>query len=481
MHHTTRVFKRIAAGILFLIFCFQAAPAYSYDGDSIVVVASHKYKRNGLGRLIFGTNYREDWETPVKMPVLDIHKERGGLTLVSLKGGFESISMNMVTIDSVQLVLRTIDKDLKKLIPKMLKHTFIQSITQDIISSSEPYAPLTVTIMANALGLVTTNPKLFYVDDTAFGKYHEFFDGKVCLLEDRIPVRPGTKHEEMESPFTKVRADNHNVVLQKDLLRARLFDMIIGDWDRHPGQWNWGSYDSAGNKYFYPVAVDRDMVYFNCNGAFLGYIRIYAVHYMRGFKSRICKLYWFNKKARDFDRLLLNELSADDWAATIKEVQGKLNDSIVNLAVNQMPAEILALRGNEIKQKLKSRRDGLYPAAMKYYGRLAKHVYIATSDKPDYVKATRNNQQTDLAIYNSADETEQGRIYHRVFDRKQTKRIYLVGIADNDKTELPSKSSTKIKIIRAGQKNFHKYDIRQWNMKLLGKSVNHLGQPGFKG
>jgi hypothetical protein len=399
----TQIYTRIAKGIMFLIICIQASPArsYYYDaGDSMVAAASQKYKKNGLGKLVFGTNYRKDWETPVKMQSLDIRKEHGGLTITALKGGFESISINMVTNDSVQMVLRTIDKDLKKLISKRLRHTWIQSITQDIVSSSEPYAPLTVRVMAKALGLTTADPKLFYVDDTAFGKYHEFFAGKVCLLEERIPVKPGTRHEEMDAPFTRVLADNHNIVLQKELLKARLFDMIMADWDRHPGQWNWGSYDSAGKKYFYPVPVDRDMVYFNSNGLFLGYIRIYAVHYLRGFRSRICKLYSFNKKERDFDRLLLNELSAADWAATIREVQERLSDPVIDLSVNQMPKEILAIRGDEIKRKLKSRRDGLYPAAMKYYRHLAKQVYIVASDKSDFFKVTRNNKEIDVATYN---------------------------------------------------------------------------------
>ena len=216
MPHPSRIFTRLATGFVFLVLCCFGHPAYSYfAGDSIVVVASHKYERNGLGTLIFGSNYRKDWVTPVKMPLLDIHNERGGLKIVALKGGFESISINLVTSDSVQLVLRTIDKDLKKLIPKRLKNTFIQSITQDIISSCEPYAPLTVSAMADALGLVSAHPRLFYVDDTAFGEYHSYFAGKVCLLEDRIPVKPGTKHEGMESPFTRTQADNHNIVLQK--------------------------------------------------------------------------------------------------------------------------------------------------------------------------------------------------------------------------------------------------------------------------
>ncbi len=99
-------------------------------------------------------------------------------------------------------------------------------------------------------------------------------------------------------------------------------------------------------------------------------------------------------------------------------------------------------------------------------------------DKPDFFKTTANGRKTDLAIYNSSEETENSRIYHRTFDKKQTKRVYLVGVADNDKTDL--RPGVRIKIIKAGHNHIRKYDVRQKNLKLLGKSVNNLGQPGFK-
>ena len=35
-------------------------------------------------------------------------------------------------------------------------------------------------------------------------------------------------------------ADNDNYVDQKFVLKNRLFDLFIGDWDRHDDQWNSG-------------------------------------------------------------------------------------------------------------------------------------------------------------------------------------------------------------------------------------------------
>ena len=34
--------------------------------------------------------------------------------------------------------------------------------------------------------------------------------------------------------------DEKYTVDEKEYIKARLFDMLIGDWDRHSDQWRWG-------------------------------------------------------------------------------------------------------------------------------------------------------------------------------------------------------------------------------------------------
>lgn len=469
------------AVVTFFLLYLAINRAHAHSIDSAVAPASLKYKKSTAFKIYFGNNYRIDWTIPVKMPVLDINKERGGLTITKLKGGFETISLFMVTKDSTQLVLRTIDKDLKKLVPGFYKNTPMQTVIQDIISNAEPYAPFTVPVMADALGIICAHPKLFYINDNPdFGKYRELYAGKVCLLEERWPVRPGTKHESMESPLLEVPKDNKNIVLQKEVLKARLLDMILGDWDRHPGQWYWGSFDSIGNRYFYPVPVDRDMTYFHSTGLFVKVTRLVAVKFLRGFTYKMNKLYKLNLKAKNFDQLFMNELSKNDWASAIHEVQAKLNDSVVEQAVNRFPPEILAIRGNEIKQKIRSRRDGLYTAAMKYYSRLARRVYIPTSAKPDRIIAANTHNGTTISIYHDTEQNQRNIVYRRTFDKHDTRKVYVVGIAENDKIDLSTPGAIEIKPVRDQDRNSKKYDIRQKTIKMLDLSLNNLGQPGFK-
>ena len=47
--------------------------------------------------------------------------------------------------------------------------------------------------------------------------------------------------------------ENDHLVLQEVVLKARLLDMLIGDWDRHADQWRWGEIDANNEKYYYKV------------------------------------------------------------------------------------------------------------------------------------------------------------------------------------------------------------------------------------
>ena len=43
--------------------------------------------------------------------------------------------------------------------------------------------------------------------------------------------------------------------------RRRLFDMLIGDWDRHQDQWRWIEFKENGKKVYRPMPRDRDQAF----------------------------------------------------------------------------------------------------------------------------------------------------------------------------------------------------------------------------
>ncbi|MCD6013170.1 MAG: hypothetical protein K0Q79_3032 [Flavipsychrobacter sp.] len=469
----TKGSKRCLKWLSAIFFIIQAYPCFSicYENDSITVAASTKYKKPAIVRLILGDNYRKDWQTPVKMPVFHLAKEMGGLTITKPAGGNQTKSLQMVTADSVEMALRTIDKDTRKVLPPILRYTFVRVLAQDIVSAAQPYAPLTVSVLSDALGIMPLSPKLFYVPhDSALGKHQKDFAGKVCFLEERKPLRPGTKSEDMEDLLESLKKENDIVISQKEMLRARLLDMVIGDWDRHQSQWRWGKYDSAGRTFYYCIPLDRDQAFFYSDGLHLKFLRLFTLQYLAGFDRKITNIRKLNAVARDVDLVFLNELAASDWHEVVGNVQHGLTDHIIDSAINQLPPEILAVRGNELKAKLKSRRDGLYPAAMEYYSYLAKRVSVIATERHEVFKVTNAGGNTRITVYNSNKKKERNIIYERIFDEVQTKTVYLVGVDDNDIIEIPEKLKINIEVLKAGKKKTDKHDLRQKVLNRLRKN-----------
>ena len=56
------------------------------------------------------------------------------------------------------------------------------------------------------------------------------------------------KIESTDDLLKKLRKDEKYVVDDATYLRARLFDMVIGDWDRHVDQWRWAEFKEKKNR-----------------------------------------------------------------------------------------------------------------------------------------------------------------------------------------------------------------------------------------
>ncbi|RYZ79613.1 MAG: hypothetical protein EOP04_27410, partial [Proteobacteria bacterium] len=201
--------------------------------DSITVAAGPEYDNVGaLHRFFLGESYRKIWATPVKVRVIDLKKEKGGLEIVKLGGGMQTRSLRLVDPKGREWALRTIQKYPEQGLPESLKPTIAKDIVQDQVSTNHPYAALIVPPLADALGIPHAKPEIVYIgDDEGLGEYRKDFSNAVYLLEPRSPFE-----EETDNTFKvqrKIQEDNDTRPDQKLTLRARLLDFLLGDWDRH--------------------------------------------------------------------------------------------------------------------------------------------------------------------------------------------------------------------------------------------------------
>ena len=78
---------RVASLILGLSAAAGAAGVFAEPADQKrTVVAGERYRKSGLHRFVFGSEYRDLWTLPVAIDVLDFEKYAGGLTPVRVLG-----------------------------------------------------------------------------------------------------------------------------------------------------------------------------------------------------------------------------------------------------------------------------------------------------------------------------------------------------------------------------------------------------------
>lgn len=78
------------------------------------------------------------------------------------------------------------------------------------------------------------------------------------MLEEREPTFNGENAISTSKLFDKLLENNDNRIDENEILRARLLDMYIGDYDRHEDQWKWGSVGEEKGRLYYAIPRDRD-------------------------------------------------------------------------------------------------------------------------------------------------------------------------------------------------------------------------------
>jgi len=152
--------------------------------DSIKVRASSKYDIPKRRQFWLGKNYRDVWNTPIKVPVFDISRRKGGLHVIKRGGGRQTLSLRLADQDGKQYVLRSLDKNLEIYLPNELKNTEVVDFSQDIISTSNPYAAVVVAKLAEYAGVYHTNPEIVYVPhDPNFSLYQEDVARKLLIFD----------------------------------------------------------------------------------------------------------------------------------------------------------------------------------------------------------------------------------------------------------------------------------------------------------
>jgi hypothetical protein len=417
--------------------------------------AGRQYARHGrLYQALVGRHHRRTWAVPVTVAVLSLPEARpGGLMPGKVGGGFNSTSLTLTTANGPAYVLRTVDKDPIRATPKLLRGTFLVNALRDNVSATHPYGALAVPPLSAAVGVPFASPRLVYVrpDDPAFQTDSlRLFRGQLAYLEEKLavlPQQPPVANDyavKSSQAFAAVFARPSQRLDQPALLRARLLDGWLGDWDRHAGQWNWAPTKSTatGLTTFAPLPKDRDMVFYRLDDGALGWLvgHVLLRHWVTFGPAyrNLPNLAW---SGRYLDTRGLNQLTRAQFSAAAQAMQRQLPDTLLHRALRRLPPVAFAAEGPRLLAALKARRDALPVLAMALYEQLARRPVVGGTAAAERFEVHRYADSTVVAVYPAQGTAS---TYRRAFLPAETRRIQLEGLGGDDVFVVENHSPQKV-------------------------------------
>jgi len=450
------------------------------------IYTKEEVDKSGFFKWIWGDRYRQVYAKEVTAPTVDLDTIFGGLKVVRKGGGHQSKSLRMVNPEGKEYVLRALRKSAEIYLQAMVfkdqyvvgdfEDTGTEGLLEDFYTGSHPYAPFTIGKLSDAVGIYHTNPTLYYVPkQNAIAGYDDEFGDELYMIEERTDSGHGDQKSfgnsntliSTDDLLKKLRKDEKFKVDKTAYIRARLFDMMIGDWDRHTDQWRWAEFkDKEKGKIIYkPIPRDRDQAFSIMGDGFFMNLAtriIPGLTLMEGFNEEIRSVKGFNGSPKTFalDMVLLPETNLQLWEEQVNFIQKNLDEAIIDDAFKEFPKEVRDENLTIIKQKLLSRKNNLLQTAREYYGIINKFSVVVGTDKDDHFTITGlPNGKTEIIGHRIKKGEKGEQFFNKTYMREDTKEIWVYGLDDDDHFEVKGVRSAHSKIRIIGGHNNDIYNI----------------------
>ncbi len=415
-----------------------------FKDSTYTTYASKQYLATKRYKKWMGENYRQVWATPINTRKFDITKEKGGLQILKRGGGQQTKSVRLETRDEKQYVLRSLEKFAEGALPAEMKMTFAKDIVQDQISASNPYSALPAAVLAEHAGVFHTNPEIVYIpQDPLFKQYKEDMRSGLFLFEerpadDRRDVASFGRSKKIVSTDDVldniINSEDHQVD-QQAVLRARLLDIYINDWDRHDDQWRWASFKQDGLTVYQPIPRDRDQTFFVNQGILPGIASLpFILPKIQNFQPRTKYVIGLGFNARYFDRTFLTQMEWSDWEKTTSDLMTRMTPEAIDEAMSAFPKEVQPMVADSTAKILLERKQYMPEMAHELYLYLSRKVNITGTDRRDLFEIERKNiDETEIKVYHLKKDGDKGKqIFERTFKTDETNEIICYGLNDED-------------------------------------------------
>jgi hypothetical protein len=456
--------------------------------DSVSIVPGPNYEAGWFYRLFWGDHWRNAWTTEIQVPVLDLEHYAGGLTPLSSGGRKQTKSLWFRGADGMPYAFRSVFKYAKAVVPEVFRATFVEQIAQDQMSTQYPAGALVADSLLTATGVLHASPELVLLpDDGSLGRFHEEFAGELGLLHQRpedddewlMSFAGAEEIVRCREMIDLAHNDPGERVDARSFLTARLLDLYLGDWDRHPGQWKWAKFGADSTPGWKPIPEDRDQVFARITGLFPSLART-RFQDLSSFGRDYDEIVRLHYTARFLDRLFLTGLERPAWDSAAVRISSRLTDEVIQGAVSRLPPPIREVDGEFLASALKKRRDDLPRIAEEFYELLARQPYVHATNAAEIAEVTGDRGATVVTLRDARPGSQP--YLRRRFLRGETQEVRLYLWGGNDRVVIGGESDLPVlvRIIGGEGDDEYRFTTATGNVRLYDQAGANriLGQAG---
>ncbi|WP_156133218.1 metallophosphatase [Lacinutrix sp. Hel_I_90] len=441
------------------------------DSYKASIYTQEEVNKSDFYKWFWGDHYRAIYGREIEAPVLFLEALPDSVRAITEGGGNQSRSLRLIDTNENEYTVRELRKSGLRFIQSKIKdhyvldymnNTVAEDIVQDYYTTAQPYAQFAINELLEAINIPHANPRIVYLPkQKRLGRFNENYGDKLYMFEEHV----GDENKAFDTfgnaddiistkdMLLELQNDKDAKIDEDSYLRARLFDLLIGDWDRHEDQWRWGLHKKEdGTKLYKPIPRDRDQAFPKYDGVFPAILKAVSplARNMQTYAPEIKNIKSFNNAVYYLDKSFINRAHWGDWKKQAQTIQNQLSDAVIDKAFANLLEDTKGESIDQIKSILKQRRENLVDIAKDYYDYFKAHEIIAATNKDNTISVLRQAKGITKVTITQQDLT----IFENTYDSEDTKELWIYALDGDDTITVSGEGSHYITLkIFGGEDN----------------------------
>lgn len=460
---------KIFACLLFILPFFFCAGAAGQDIVRRSIYPQDMKKKSNLYNKLWGVHYRALYSTPVTADAVTLQSLQGGMDVMDQAADFHALIV--ANRQNRLYMLKPLGGSTSFLESKFFremynkndfKGTYLDEFIGDAYTIINPYTFLAADRMAKSAGLNFNNSRIYFMqggmerDTIANGTD---IGNKLVSLRDVPDTATQKNIFSTGALLEQIRQDKSRQVNQEEYIAERLYDMLIGDWNKIPENWNWQAVPTADSLLFSPIVIDRSHAFTKVDGLlFKRMLKVLGLGFITNYSNHPKDIGKINTLGYTLDMALASSADESAWRAQALALQKRLSDPVIDEAFLALPPEIQGAETEAIKKKLLIRRDSLPYMARHYYKKLQRTPVLTGTEGDDRIVFERFGRDSLLVrIYPKGSPVPS---FQKKYSAADTEQIWLYGLGGNDEYEVRGKARREfpVYLIAGSGQNTYKMD-----------------------